>query len=153
MATFRMAAFQKLQGPPFMPQLPALPEIREANMPAVHRGFEMEFSRFQGRGGGKRGLVQQWIVQGIEQQGRHPDFCQMRQGRGPGPVVFGSGEAVERGGDVFVEIADGADSGQAGGIDRSGKLPGFGSSFGEEGFEEAVEVETVAAALVEGPGA
>ena len=129
-----MATFQKLQHPPFMPRLPAWPEIRESDVPAMGRGFEMESNRFQGGGGWERRRVQQGIVQGIKQQGGHADVCQMGQGRGPGPVVFGSGEAVERGGDVFVEIADGPDFCQAGGIDRSGELPGFGSGFGEEGF-------------------
>ena len=56
-----------------MPRVPAWPEIREADMSAVGRGFEVKIMIFQSRGSGKRWLVQQGTVHGIEQQGRHAD--------------------------------------------------------------------------------
>ena len=68
------------------------------------------------------------------------------------PVVFGAGEAVEWGGDEVVEVVDGADGEEAGGVERAGELAGFGEGFGDEGPEETEEVETVAWE-VEGAGA
>lgn len=59
---------------------------------------------------------------------------------------------MEWGGDAVVEIVDGADGGEGGGVERAGELAGFGEGFGDEGSEEAVEVETVAWE-VEGAGA
>ena len=99
-------------------------------MSAVGWRFEMKIRIPQGCGSGKGRLVQQGIVHGIHQQAGHSNVGQVGQGGGAGPVIFSSVEAVERGGDVFVEVADGADFGKFSYVDGTRELPGFSGGFG-----------------------
>lgn len=135
-----------------VPALPALCGVWEADVAAEAGGFHVEERVWGGDGIGEGRGGEERVVEGVEEEGGDGEVGEEREGGGALPVVFGAGEAVEWSGDAVVEVVDGADGAEVGGVERAGELAGFGEGFGDEGPEETEEVETIAG-LVEGLGA
>ena len=97
----------------------------KSNMPPMGWGLKIKIGALIGDLAREALIRKEGIIESLDHQGGGCDGWEVGFATGPGPIVAGIAEAVERGGEEIIKLGEGFDFSDSGEIESVGEGPVF----------------------------